>query len=96
MSACGSTNYILGRLGESIPVTKVVTHWVTFSAARMNDTFLVFHSYYLDEAARVGTTNASPRLATTSDIKSVIVCCDYGKKFSACDVFQRQIKNGMR
>ena len=45
-------------LGESIPVSKVVKHWAkvvhSFNAARMNDTLLVFDSYYLDEAARVG------------------------------------------
>lgn len=142
--------------GESIPVSKVVKHWGkvvhSFNAARMSDTILVFDSYYLDDAARVGLadkkvkfigavnpqrfpaltrmvragvtkkgrwkglwngvrkevivhsytkdgkmytalSNAYHRLATKSRTKSVPVCSDYGKMFSACDVFNRQIKN---
>ena len=61
-----NTSYILNLwlhdavslLGDSIPVSKVVRHWAkmvhSFNSARMNDTVLVFDSYYLDEATRGG------------------------------------------
>ena len=51
-------------LGETIPVSKVVTHWAkivhSFNAASMNDTLHVFDLYYLDEAARVGLADIRP------------------------------------
>ena len=39
------------------------------------------------------SSNASRRLATKSDTKSVHVCSDYGKMIAACDQFNSQIKN---
>ena len=54
---------------------------------------LIVHSFTKDGKQYTALTNAYRRLATRSDTKSVPVCCDYGKMFSACDVFNRQIKN---
>ena len=54
---------------------------------------LIAHSFTKDGKQYTALTIAYCRLATRSDTKSVPVCCDYGKMFSACDVFNRQIKN---
>ena len=54
---------------------------------------LIVHSYTKAGKQYIALTNAYQRKATKSETKSVPVCCDYGKMFSACDVFNRQIKN---